>query len=111
MQKFVDLPPPEGEGTPPAGDATPPDTTITAGPKKKGKKRTARFSFTSTEPGSTFRCKLDDGPFEPCSSPFSTKVKKGKHSFEVQATDAAGNTDPTPATQNWTVKKKKKKKK
>ncbi len=27
--------------------------------------------------------------------------------FEVRATDAAGNTDPTPATQSWKVKKKK----
>jgi hypothetical protein len=33
----------------------------------------------------------------------------GTHTFQVRATDAAGNTDPTPATQSWKVKKKKKK--
>jgi large repetitive protein len=52
---------------------------------------------------------IDDGPFEPCASPKQVKAKKGKHSFAVRATDAAGNTDPTPATRSWTVKKKKKK--
>ena len=41
--------------------------------------------------------------------PRTLKAGKGKHTFEVRATDAAGNVDPTPATQSWTVKKKKKK--
>lgn len=27
----------------------------------------------------------------------------GEHVFEVQATDAAGNSDPTPASYTWTV--------
>jgi hypothetical protein len=85
------------------------DTTITAGPKPKEKKGNASFEFSSSEAGSTFQRKLDDGAFEPFTSPEGVKVKKGKHTFEVRATDAAGNTDPTPATQDWTVKKKKKK--
>ena len=38
------------------------------------------------------------------------KLKKGKHTFLVRATDAAGNTDATPAEDAFTVKKKKKKK-
>jgi hypothetical protein len=41
-----------------------------------------------------------------CTSPEDVKVRKGKHTFEVHATDAAGNTDPTPASQSWTVKKR-----
>ncbi len=100
----VSTAPPE---PPAAGDTTPPDTTITDGPKSKTKKKTATFSFTSTEAGSTFECKLDDGNFEPCTSPKDVKVKKGKHTFEVRAKDAAGNVDPTPASQSWKVKKKK----
>ena len=44
----------------------------------------------------------------PCTSPFKTKVKKGKHTFSVVAA-ANGETDSTPASQGWKVKKKKKK--
>jgi hypothetical protein len=106
-------PPPQAQ--PPGGggsaDTDPPETTITDGPKKKTSKKKARFEFTSDEPGSTFECSLDGTPFQPCSSPEEAKVKRGKHTFEVRATDASANTDPTPATQSWTVKKKKEKKK
>jgi DNA-binding beta-propeller fold protein YncE len=119
IQRFVDAPPPPpppppppgggGGVQPPAADTASPDTTITQGPKAKSKKKKASFSFTSTEPGSTFQCKLDDGPFEPCTSPKDVKVKNGKHAFEVRATDPAGNTDPTPAEQSWKVKKQAKK--
>lgn len=91
----------------PAGDTEPPDTTIVAGPPGKTKKRNASFGFSSTEPGSAFECRLDDGPFEPCVSPKDYRVGKGKHSFEARATDPAGNADPTPATRSWTVKKRK----
>jgi len=100
-------PPPE----PVAGDTEPPDTTIVAGPPSKTRKKQARFEFSSSEPVSSFACNLDDQAFAPCSSPQTLKVGKGKHTFEVRATDAAGNTDPTPATRSWTVKKKSKKKK
>jgi len=99
--------PPPSDGGAAAADTTPPDTQITDGPKSKTKKKTATFEFTSTEPGSTFECKLDDGQFQPCTSPHDVKAKKGKHTFEVRARDAAGNVDPTPAEQSWTVKKKK----
>ena len=96
---------------PAAPDNTPPDTQITAGPKAKTKKRGAEFQFSSNEPGSTFACSLDGGPFEACSSPKTyDKLKRKKHSFAVRATDAAGNVDGTPATFDWKVKKKKRKK-
>ncbi len=94
---------------PPAGaDTNPPNTQITKGPKDKTKKKTATFEFSASEPA-TFACTLDGKQeFKACTSPLTVKVKKGKHSFEVTATDAAGNADPTPATDRWKVKKKKK---
>ncbi len=97
---------------PPAepGDTNPPDTQITKRPKDKTKKKTAVFEFSSSEAGSTFECSLDGAQFAPCSSPDTLKVKKGKHSFEVRAKDAAGNVDGSPASDSWKVKKKKKKK-
>jgi hypothetical protein len=99
--------PPGGGGD--GADTTAPDTQITAGPKSKEKKGKATFSFSSTEPGSTFQCSLDGGAFQSCTSPHDVKVKKGKHSFEVRATDAAGNVDGSPAQDSWKVKKKRKK--
>jgi len=93
-----------------AGDTDPPETTITKGPKKKSKKKKAKFEFASDEPGSTFQCKLDKGGFEPCDPAETFKVKRKKHQLQVRAVDPAGNVDPTPAERSWKVKKKRKKK-
>ena len=101
---FVDVP------TQPEADTIAPDTTITTHPKDKTKKKTATFEFVSSEPGSSFQRKLEtESGFSDCVSPVTIKVGKGKHAFEVRATDQAGNTDPSPATDNWKVKKKRKK--
>ena len=84
----------------PPEDVEPPETTFTQTPKKtiKTRKKTvkATFLFISSEAGS-FECSLDGSGFSPCSSPFKTKVKKGKHTFDVRAIDEAGNVDPSPA--------------
>jgi hypothetical protein len=85
-------------------DDTAPDTEITKQPKRKTTKRKAKLKFSSSEAASTFECKLDKKPFKPCESPFKKKVKAGKkHKFKVRATDATGNTDPTPAKAKWKV--------
>jgi hypothetical protein len=90
-----------------------PNTTITKGPKQKTKKKTATFEFAATsglaarQGAPTFQCKLDSGPFEPCTSPKTYRVKKGKHTFQVQAT-LDGFTDSTPATDDWKRKRRKK---
>ena len=108
---FLDCLPPPDPPPPaqPQSDTTPPETRIDSGPAVKTKSTSARFAFGSSEPGSTFECRLDTGDFQPCASPHAVKVKKGAHTFEVRARDAAGNVDPTPASSSWTVKKKKKK--
>jgi hypothetical protein len=98
-----------------SGDAL--ETAITQGPKKKVKskkgKKKATFQFAATLGGNpvadaTFTCQVDGRAPVPCSSPFTTKVKKGKHTFQVYAS-ANGETDSTPAAQQWKLKKKKKK--
>src|SRR5438876_3274794 len=42
-----------------SADATPPDTTIDSGPSGSVSSTSATFTFSATEPGSTFRCRLD----------------------------------------------------
>ena len=80
-----------------------PNTTITAGPSAGTNDPTPSFSFSS-QPGTSFECKLDSGPYAPCSSPITApRLADGPHTFSVRATDAAGNTDPTPATRAFTV--------
>jgi hypothetical protein len=87
----------------------PPDTLLAAHPKKKieteQKKVKVKFSFSSTVAGATFECKLDNGPFAPCTSPKSYKVKPGKHKFSVEAV-STGGTDSSAASFKFTVKKK-----
>jgi hypothetical protein len=105
-------PPPAPPVEPDQPGVNPPNTLITKGPKDKTRKNTATFEFTATEAAAAkqslaFQCKLDGGPFEPCTSPKTYKVKKGKHTFQVQAS-IAGLTDPTPATDDWKRKKRKK---
>lgn len=98
----------EAAVSPPPGDTTAPQTTISKGPKKKTRKKKARFTFNADEAGSGFACKLDAAPFTSCSSPQGYKrLKKGKHTFSVVATDAAGNADASAATYRWKVKKRK----
>ena len=85
---------------PPVDDA-PPQTTIN---KSVIQNDHATFRFSSDEPGSTFECRLDKGKFKPCSSPKKLKhLDDGRHTFQVRATDAAGNTDPTAAKQRFKV--------
>jgi hypothetical protein len=81
-----------------------PDTSITNAPKRKTTERSARFAFSSSEPGSTFRCKLDRGSFKPCGSPATyRRLKPRKNTLRVRAVDRAGRVDLTPAAYRWKV--------
>ncbi len=90
---------PAGNIGPPASrtfvvDVAGPPTSITSGPTGSSPDATATFVFSS-EPGSTFECRLDGGSFAPCTSPYTTgPLSEGPHTFEVRATDALGNTGP-----------------
>ena len=86
------------------GDTTPPDTIINSGPSGTVSSTSATFTFSATESGSTFQCRLDGAAFAACTSPKSyTNLTNASHTFEVRATDAANNLDPTPAARTWTV--------
>jgi hypothetical protein len=87
-----------------ARDTDPPETTITKAPKARSAKPSARLRFAADEPNSTFECRLDRKPSKPCTSPHKLKnLKPGKHSFLVAATDADGNSDPTPAKARFRI--------
>jgi large repetitive protein len=86
-------------------DTTTPETAIDSGPLGTVTSTSATFEFSSTEMGSSFECKLDAGAaFESYSSPKSyTNLSGGTRTFDVRATDGAGNVDvtPLPATSLW----------
>jgi hypothetical protein len=85
-------------------DTTAPETTIDSGPLGPTNDPTPTFGFSSSEPGSTFECRVDSQAFAPCASPFTSAIlSEGNHSFEVRATDTAGNTDPSPASRAFNV--------
>ena len=88
-----------------AVEAIAPETTIDSGPSGTTNDPTPTLAFSSSEPGSSFECKLDSGAYAACSSPQTTShLADGPHTFYVRATDPVENTDPTPATRSFTVK-------
>jgi Ca2+-binding RTX toxin-like protein len=106
-------PPPPAAGPPlrpPARpDRTPPRTMIVTGPRTaltltRGRRRVV-FRFSANEP-STFACRLDRRHPTRCSSPRAYRVGAGPHVFRVTASDAAGNTDPTPAVFRFRVRRR-----
>jgi pimeloyl-ACP methyl ester carboxylesterase len=84
-----------------------PNTKREAGPGNEvGRDRARRgiaFRFGSSDASATFECRLDTGKWKGCESPRKVKVGTGRHTFRVRATDARGNTDPSPAAWKFTV--------
>jgi hypothetical protein len=83
-------------------DTSPPAVpTFGSGPDATTSATSATFTFSS-EPGTTFDCRIDGGSAAPCSSPVTVSpVAPGAHTFQVTASDAAGNT--STASRSWTV--------
>lgn len=105
-----------GAYLPPAVDTTdylnwiqPPNTDKVHGPKqrlslRKARRRGVRFRFASSEPRSTFECRLDKRDYKRCESPKRLrKVGRGRHTFRVRAIDAAGAVEPKPARWRFRV--------
>src|SRR5207253_1311646 len=86
------------------GDTIPPGTNITGGPSGLVATSSASFAFSSDEQNITFACRLDAGPFAACASPVTySSLADGVHTFQAQATDAAGNTDAGAPVVAWSV--------
>ena len=87
----------------PPPDTTAPTVTFTQVPPAASTARSATFGFTASEPGVTFACSYDGGPFAVCQSPHTIPdAGADDHSLAVRATDAAGNTG-SPGIATWTV--------
>jgi hypothetical protein len=86
-------------------ETEPPDTQITSGPAGATNDPTPTFGFTSSQPGSTFSCKVDSSAYGSCTSPKTTaRLADGSHTFFVRAKDVNGDVDPTPASRSFTVR-------
>jgi hypothetical protein len=100
-------------------DLTAPEVTVLSGPEKPSSGNSAAFKYSSSEAGSTFQCSLEptgESPvFTGCPSTGKTypdgahpaPLADGSWTFEVRATDKAGNQstpEPFPlGTYTWTV--------
>ena len=83
-------------------DTTPPDTTITATRPTRRQRPELQFQqqrgrFDLCVPTGRRRLQRLHQPQT------YTGLSEGSHTFQVRATDAASNTDPTPASYTWTV--------
>ena len=86
-------------------DLTAPQTTIVK-TRINQEKRKATFRFSSSEPNSSFRCKLDNRRYKGCSSPKTyRRLKPGRHKLQVGASDAFGNADPTPTVKRFRIRR------
>ncbi len=89
-------------------DLTTPETDLLTGPPNSSASSVATFTFDSPDdPTAAFECRIDSNlsaDWEECSSAqLYADLDDGPHTFEVRATDAAGNKDATPESQTWTI--------
>lgn len=101
-------PPPMNQPPTETPRSLPPDprprATIASRPARQTHDRTPTFRFTSSEPGSTFSCKVDKRPFRPCTSPTTLpRLSLGQHAFSVRAIDTAGQSSE-PSTWRFNVR-------
>lgn len=84
-------------------DTVAPETTITDAPLSPSNDSTATFSFDATEADVIFTYSIDGGAFVPGKSGVPLKaLADGSHTFEVKATDAAGN-EGAVASYSWDI--------
>ncbi len=103
-----------GGGTPAPGGkkGTPgivyvvPHTRITFAPASKTRARRPVFRFTDStgQEGTVFKCKVDRGGWRSCGSPIKLKrLDIGQHVFQVKAVNAIGAAEPAPVKRKFKV--------
>ncbi|MGB7685840.1 MAG: Ig-like domain-containing protein, partial [Solirubrobacterales bacterium] len=88
-------------------DTTPPDTSIDAAPTGLTGDPVPTFSYSSSESNAGFECRFDAAGFAPCGEESfepADPLADGQHTFSVRAVDLAGNADPTPSSESFSVK-------
>ncbi len=86
-----------------ADDGTPPQTRITSGPFELLPSSVATVRYAADEEA-TFECSLDDDAVACAGDRVRLRgLVAGMHRFVVQAVDAAGHRDPTPAQRRFAV--------
>jgi hypothetical protein len=91
-------------------DRTPPETFIMTSSPVEASDRSASVTFGGSDEQSAdleFAWRVDVGPWSAFSSSRAvllTDLGAGSHQFEVAARDLAGNVDPTPAAQAFSVR-------
>jgi hypothetical protein len=100
--------PPAGPSPTPTPRPSVPSTMLLKHPKAlvRTRARSPRlvFRFGSDPANAAFLCKVDRGPYRPCSSRFVRRYGRGRHALEVKAQSPTGVTDPTPAAFRFRVK-------
>lgn len=85
-----------------------PHTRITFAPASKTRARrpVLRFTDTTEQPGTTFKCKVDRGRWKGCTSPVKLqKLTLGRHVFQVKGINAIGTLEPAPVKRSFKVVK------
>jgi hypothetical protein len=91
---------------PPVVDTVAPEVSFDEAPDDPTQERSATFDFSADEEVSVFECRLDDAPFEECSSPHNIAgpLPFGTHVFFVRAIDFSDNRGRA-AQHRWTVER------
>ena len=85
-------------------DTVAPNTMIDSAPAAATQDTTPTFAFSSPEAGSTFEVRLNGGSWTSETGPLTLgPLAENTYTFDVRATDVAGNVDATPASFTFTV--------
>ena len=88
-------------------DTKPPTVLINSQPPLKTKMGSGAFTFSATDQGGSgvkaYYCRIEPAVAAPCTSPFNfSGLADGTYTFDVYATDVAGNSS-TPVSATWTI--------